>query len=228
MQLSIVLPCLDEAEILVERLVALQWLRDQGHELILVDGGSRDASADLAEGLVDTILVSPKGRAGQMNLGARAARGEILWFLHVDTRVFDGADREVIGALGNRPGWGRFDVRLSGSKPALRLVEWMMNLRSRLTGIATGDQGIFVTRELFAASGGYPEIALMEDIEISRRLKRYARPKCIPQPLVTSSRRWERRGIYRTIAKMWGLRLAYFFGADPVRLAARYGSSNEH
>jgi len=226
MSLSVILPCLDEAEILGESLGELQWLRERGHELVLVDGGSRDGSVDVAASLVDRILVSTPGRAGQMNLGARAASEEILWFMHVDTRVFPGADREIVRALNGRPGWGRFDVRLSGTIPTLRLVEWSMNLRSRLTGIATGDQGIFVTRDLFKASGGYPEIALMEDIELSRRLKRAARPRCITRPLETSSRRWERQGIYRTIAKMWALRLAYYFGADPGHLAARYGSSH--
>ncbi len=169
------------------------------------------------------MIVSPPGRAAQMNRGAAIAHGEILLFLHVDTRLPPNADRLITAALdgaGHR--WGRFDVRLSGHHPLLRIVEGLMNLRSRLSGISTGDQAIFVRRADFESVGGFPDIALMEDIALSRRLKRLARPCCLRQRLVTSSRRWEANGIVRTIALMWWLRLAYFLGADPARLRKRY------
>ena len=222
-RISVVVPVLNEAAHLAGALVALQPLRERGCELIVADGGSRDRSVALAEPLADRVVVAPKGRAAQMNAGARQAGGDTLWFLHADTRPPPDAPELIRAALA-RPdrGWGRFDVRLSGSRPALRMVEWAMNLRSRLTGIATGDQGIFVRRELFERIGGYPPIALMEDIALSRALKRHGRPICLQQRVLTSSRRWERNGIWRTILLMWRLRLAYFFGADPDRLARIY------
>ncbi|MEI2783937.1 MAG: TIGR04283 family arsenosugar biosynthesis glycosyltransferase [Candidatus Competibacter sp.] len=158
-----------------------------------------------------------------MNAGARQANGDILWFLHADSLPPPDALSLIRAALAGRErGWGRFDVRLSGRRPSLRMVEFSMNLRSRLTGIATGDQGIFVRRDLFERIGGYPPIALMEDIALSRTLKRYGRPVCLRQRVLTSSRRWERDGIARTVLLMWRLRLAYFLGADPDRLARIY------
>ena len=223
LRISVVMPVLNEEAYLVGSLGALQPLRERGCELIVADGGSRDRSVALAEPLADRVVVAPKGRAAQMNAGARQAGGDVLWFLHADTRPPPDAPELIRAALA-RPdrGWGRFDVRLSGSRPALRVVERAMNLRSRLTGIATGDQGIFVRRELFERIGGYPPIALMEDIALSRALKRHGRPICLQQRVLTSSRRWERNGIWRTILLMWRLRLAYFFGADPDRLARIY------
>lgn len=217
------LPILNEEAHVAACLGALQPLRGQNCELIVADGGSRDRSVALAEPLADRVVVAPKGRAAQMNAGARQAGGDTLWFLHADTRPPPDAPELIRSALA-RPdrGWGRFDVRLSGSRPALRMVERAMNLRSRLTGIATGDQGIFVRRDLFERIGGYPPIALMEDIALSRALKRHGRPICLRQRVLTSSRRWERDGIWRTILLMWRLRLAYFFGADPDRLARIY------
>ena len=221
--ISIIIPILNEADHLAACLHALQPLRAQRCELIVADGGSRDQSVALAEPLTDGVVVSARGRATQMNAGARKANGEILWFLHADSLPPPDAARLIRNALAPpEPGWGRFDVRLSGCQPLLRLVERSMNLRSRLTGIATGDQGIFVRRKLFERLGGYPPIALMEDIALSRLLKRRARPACLRQPLQTSSRRWERDGIARTILLMWRLRLAYFLGVDPDRLARIY------
>jgi rSAM/selenodomain-associated transferase 2 len=222
-RISVVVPVLNEAAHLAGSLRALQPLRERGCELIVADGGSRDRSVALAEPLADRVVVAPEGRAAQMNAGARQAGGDILWFLHADTRPPPDA-AELIRAALARPErrWGRFDVRLSGSLPALRMVERTMNLRSRLTGIATGDQGIFVRRDLFERIGGYPPIALMEDITLSRALKRHGRPICLRQRVLTSSRRWERDGVWRTILLMWRLRLAYFFGADPDRLARIY------
>ncbi len=221
--LSIINPCLNEVGTIGTLLEALQPLRRVGHEVILVDGGSTDGTKRLAESLVDQLLSSEPGRAGQMNTGAKAAAGDILWFLHADTALPVGANEALIEGLSNGVSvWGRFDVRLSGSHPSLRLVGYMINLRSRLSGIATGDQGIFVLRDSFEAVGGFPTIPLMEDIVLSRRLKRISRPLCLRQRLVTSSRRWETQGILRTILLMWWLRLAFAFGVSSERLVSRY------
>lgn len=222
MRLSIILPVLNEAAGIVDCLESLQALRARGAELIVVDGGSRDGTPTRARLLADQVLTSPPGRARQMNTGAAVARGEVLWFLHADSGIPTGADRLILDALAEDRLWGRFDVRLSGTARALRIIEWSMNRRSRLTGIATGDQGIFVRREAFERVGGYPDIPLMEDIALSRALKRLDRPVCLHQRLITSSRRWERDGIWRTVFLMWRLRLAYWLGADPARLARRY------
>ncbi len=205
-------------------LVSLQPLRSRGHEIVLVDGGSWDATRELARPLVDLLLSSPSGRARQMNAGAMASGGGVFWFLHADTALFPGAEELLLEVLARPAGcWGRFNVTLSGRHPLLRMVAFMMNLRSRMTGIATGDQGIFVRRHAFFAVGGFPDIPLMEDIVLCRRLKRLASPHCLPGRLCASSRRWERDGILRTILLMWRLRLAFAFGADPVKLAQRYG-----
>jgi rSAM/selenodomain-associated transferase 2 len=158
-----------------------------------------------------------------MSAGARTAAGDVLWFLHADSRVLPGAQSQLLDACRAGAIWGRFDVRLAGHRPLLRLVERMMNWRSRLTGIATGDQGIFVTRAAFEAVGGFPPIPLMEDVALSKALRRQARPVCLSGPILTSSRRWEENGILRTILLMWRLRLAYALGADPRRLADLYG-----
>lgn len=220
---SIVIPCLNEAAIVRQRLSALQGLRERGHQLILVDGGSDDGTLELTAGLIDCLVASPPGRARQMNRGAAVAEGATLWFLHLDTEVPADADRLILRALDHRL-WGRFDVRLSGRQTAFRVIEWMMNRRSCLTGIATGDQGLFVRRGLFEQVRGFPQIDLMEDIALSRRLKRQGRPACIKTPLFTSSRRWETHGIVRTVLLMWSLRLAYFLGASPAFLARQYPS----
>jgi len=157
-----------------------------------------------------------------MNAGAQAARGTVLWFLHADTLAPPDADHLLLAALDRGAVWGRFDVRLSGRQPLLRVVERLMNLRSCLSSIATGDQGIFVRRAAFDATGGFPDQPLMEDIALSARLKQIGKPVCLRPPLITSSRRWESRGILRTILLMWRLRLLYALGADPARLAQLY------
>jgi len=157
-----------------------------------------------------------------MNAGAKVATGDILLFLHADTWLPDDADRHLLARLGDGGGWGRFDVRLSGKHPLYRLIELGMNLRSRLTGIATGDQAMFMSRRLFDRVGGFKEMDLMEDIDMSRRLKRISRPVCLRQNVITSSRRWERNGILRTVFTMWYLRLAWFLGRDVRRLAEKY------
>lgn len=223
-RLSIIIPTLDEAPRIVAALESLVDLRRRGHEVIVADGGSGDATAALALGLADQVVRSPAGRAEQMNAGARAAAGDVLLFLHADSRLPEESDRLVLqGLAAGGPAWGRFDVQIAGNHPLLRLVESMMNMRSRLTHICTGDQGIFVRRETFEAIGGYPRQELMEDIAISVRLRRVSAPLCLRERCLTSARRWESDGVLRTILLMWWLRLQYTFGAAPARLARAYG-----
>jgi rSAM/selenodomain-associated transferase 2 len=220
---SIIIPTLNEAGQIVATLQALQPLRAAGQEVIVVDGGSSDDTVALARPLADT-LPSPRGRSRQMNAGAAQARGDILLFLHADTTLPQHALPAMLDGLSHSGrAWGRFDVRLSGRQAMLRVIERMMNWRSRVTGIATGDQAMFVRREVFQAVGSFPDIALMEDIALSRTLKRTCgAPLCLSTPVVTSSRRWEEHGILRTMLLMWRLRLAYFLGASPARLARLY------
>jgi rSAM/selenodomain-associated transferase 2 len=221
--LSIIIPALNEQTCLGDTLTILQAARHRGHELIVVDGGSDDHTLQVCSDLVDQCLQSKRGRAIQMNTGVSAASADTLLFLHADTRPPENIDRLIVAALAGQPGWGRFDIRLSGRQPLLRLVERLMNLRSRLSGIATGDQGLFVSRAWFERVGGFPDIALMEDIVLSKRLKRLARPHCLKARLVTSSRRWEQRGVIRTVLKMWWLRAAFFCGVPAHYLAKQYG-----
>jgi rSAM/selenodomain-associated transferase 2 len=223
-RLSIIVPALDEEAGIEPALRALSALRARGAEVIVVDGGSRDRTVALAQPLCDRLVTAPRGRAAQMNAGAGAAHGDVLLFLHADTRLPADADRLVLEGLARsgRP-WGRHDVRIDGRHPLFPLIAAMMNLRSRLTGIATGDQAIFVAKTAFAAIGGFPDIALMEDIVLSRRLKRLGRPLCLAARVSTSGRRWEKHGVVRTILTMWRLRLAFFLGAEPAKLAASYG-----
>jgi rSAM/selenodomain-associated transferase 2 len=223
--LSIIIPCYNEAEGIVVALTALQAMRKRGAEVILVDGGSTDGTVALAAPLVDRVSAAPRGRARQMNTGAALARGEILLFLHADGLLPEAADGLVIAGLHRtRKMWGRFDICLDGRHPLLRVIGAAMNLRSRLTGIATGDQGIFVTRSLFEAVGCFPDIALMEDVALCRRLRRYGSPLRVPHRLTASGRRWEKHGVLRTVFLMWRLRLAYALGANPDKLALRYAA----
>lgn len=223
MSLSIIIPTLNEAEHIAATLDSLQPLRRRGVEVIVADGGSSDDTAALARERADQVLTAAPGRARQMNAGAAAARGEILCFLHADSRLPEGADGLIVEGLArSRRSWGRFDVSIAGTHPMLRVIAQLMNWRSRLTGIATGDQGLFLTRSLFEAAGRFPDIALMEDIALTRQLKRYGPPLCIAHRLTTSGRRWEKHGLWRTVLLMWRLRLAYWLGADPDRLALQY------
>jgi rSAM/selenodomain-associated transferase 2 len=222
-RISVIIPAFNEAQEIENCLRALQAMRERGHEVILVDGGSCDETVDLATPLADRVLTSPPGRARQMNVGAACATGDIFWFLHADTQAPEDADGFILEGLDHAaPGWGYFCVRLTGRALPLRLVERLMSLRSRWSGIATGDQGLFVTRRLFERVGGFPKIPLMEDVGLSKRLKGERRPHCLRERLITSSRRWEARGIVRTILLMWRLRAAYALGASPHRLAMRY------
>jgi rSAM/selenodomain-associated transferase 2 len=220
--ISVVVPTLDESAQIVATLSALQSMRRSGHEVIVVDGGSRDGTYEAALPLADRVLVAPAGRALQMNAGAREARGETLLFLHADTRIPPDAIESLDEFQASNRGWGWFDVRLSGSHFMFRVIESLMNVRSRLTRITTGDHAVFVRRETFEKVGGYPEIPLMEDVAISRALKREGRPFVPDGRIETSSRRWEEEGIWRTTVLMWRLRLAYALGADPQDLASSY------
>ncbi|MGE6791602.1 TIGR04283 family arsenosugar biosynthesis glycosyltransferase [Pseudomonas guineae] len=220
--ISVVIPVRNEAQSLPILLDDLTALRAAGAELIVVDGGSSDSTCERVLGRVDRLLRTAPGRALQMNAGALAAQGEYLWFVHADTRVSAESVKRLQEALRERPLWGRFDVRLSGTGLPLWVIGWMISLRSRLTGIASGDQGIFVERGRFEALGGYAQIPLMEDLQLCRRLKAQARPCCLRPPLTTSSRRWEQHGIWRTVFLMWRLRVAYYCGASPEKLARQY------
>ncbi len=226
-KISIILPVLDEQDNLRELLPVLQGSRAAGHEVIVVDGGSRDHSPAIAQALSDRVLSSPCGRARQMNAGAAVAGGEVLLFLHSDTRLPAQWEGQLLSAL-QRPDrhWGRFDVRLSGARLAFRIIERMINWRSRISGVATGDQAIFCRSSVFHQVGGFPDIALMEDVALSKILRRKSWPVCLSGPAVTSSRRWEQHGLLRTVVLMWRLRLAYFLGAAPQTLHRMYYGKN--
>jgi rSAM/selenodomain-associated transferase 2 len=219
---SIIIPILNESAIIVAKLQSLQYLRPQC-ELILVDGGSQDGSVGLARELVDRLVELPAGRAKQMNAGASFASTELLFFLHLDTDV-PSRFLELLPVHCNGDDyWGRFDVNIVGRHWVLPVVAFFMNTRSRVTGIATGDQGMFISRPLFDKVGGFPDQPLMEDIEMSRRLLQEKKPYCIKHKVSTSGRRWDEKGAFKTIWLMWSLRWAYWRGETPVKLAQRYG-----
>jgi rSAM/selenodomain-associated transferase 2 len=251
MTFSIIIPTLNEAVNIERCLLALQPLRDCA-EVIVVDGGSVDNTVELATPYADKILLSGRGRARQMNQGAQQATGDILLFLHADTALPEQALSLIAHAITPQQPWGRFDIRLCGEgisascatrrvatafprgawerdklgawklEFSLNIIAFMMNWRSRFTGICTGDQVLFITQSAFIAVGGYPEIALMEDIAFSRALKKLSRPVCLTAKVTSSARRWQQHGIYKTIVLMWSLRLRYWLGADPDLLAELY------
>ena len=222
-KLSIIMPVLDEAANIETALAALAPYRARSVEIIVVDGGSSDGTAELARPLADRVIAAARGRSLQMNAGAATAQGDVLLFLHADTRLPENADRLLLDGLA-RSGrsWGHFNVRIDGGG-LLRVVAATMNLRSRLTGIATGDQAMFVARAAFESVGGFPPIALMEDVALSARLRRIGRPCALRARATTSARRWRTHGTLRTVLLMWRLRLRFFFGADPAKLARAYG-----
>lgn len=224
-RISIVMPVLNEAPTIVASLEALQDARHRGVEVIVVDGGSEDATVELAQALADQVLIAPRGRASQMNAGAVAAHGTVLWFVHADTRVTAEHEQKILWATAHAWGgrWGRFDVRIDSRNRLLALVSKAINIRSRWSGIATGDQAIFVSRILFERVGGFPDLPLMEDVALSKRLKCIASPACFRETVLTSARRWEKHGLWRTIFLMWSLRAAYFMGVSPHFLARQYG-----
>ena len=221
--LAVIMPVLDEAAGISTALQALAPLRRRGVRVIVCDGGSSDGTAARAAPWADRVIVAPAGRARQMNAGAAVADADVLLFLHADTTLPADADQLVLAALAE-PGchWGRFDVRIDGRSLLLPWVAALMNLRSRWTGIATGDQAIFVRRASFQALGGFPDQPLMEDVEISRRLCRRHAPRCLRQRVTTSGRRWDQRGPWRTVFLMWRLRWLYWRGTSPEQLARLY------
>lgn len=222
--LSVIVPVWMEAAGVTDTLRALQPIRARGHEVVVVDAGSTDRTVELARPLCDRVVVSEKGRALQMNAGAAAANGDLLLFLHADTRLPANSLEHLTSFIRSRRAWGRFDVRLSGERPLFRVIAWFMNQRSRLTGICTGDQAMFVRRDAFDALGGFQPMPLMEDVEFSRRLCLVSRPFCIKEPVVTDSRRWQTHGAWRTIFLMWQLRWRYWRGESPESLAQIYRS----
>lgn len=222
MNISIIVPVLNEAHGITPFLAALQAFRRQGHEVIVVDGGSTDDTGELASPLVDQILASRAGRARQMNLGAAAAQGDVLLFLHADTVLPQHACDILLSHLKEDVQWGRFDVQLSGSAVSFRVIEYMMNLRSRWTKIATGDQALFVKADLFRRINGFAEIPLMEDVELSARLNKLAACACLRARVKTSSRRWETQGIVSTVLLMWRLRFSFWRGVAPEKLVRQY------
>lgn len=221
--LSVIIPCLNEAEGIVDTLHALAPLRTRGVEVLVVDGGSSDTTAALAAPLADRVIIAPRGRAAQMNAGAAAAHGVILLFLHADCRLPEQADRLIVDGLHRAlKTWGRFDVELAGRSRLLRMIGAAMNLRSRLSGVSTGDQGLFVTRSLFEAAGRFPLMPLMEDVALTKTLKRYSAPLNLRHRMRVSGRRWEKHGVISTMVLMWRLRFQYWRGADPADLARTY------
>jgi rSAM/selenodomain-associated transferase 2 len=220
--ISIIVPVLNEIEQLPELLAHLMQCQRHGCEVLLVDGGSTDGTADTAETIGYRVIRSAPGRARQMNAGADLAQGDILIFLHADTKLPPHAKTRVREALATGHVWGRFDVRIAGKSWLLPLIAFCMNWRSRLSGIATGDQALFVCRRTFQAMGGFPEQPLMEDIEFSTRMRRFSPPACLRDRVTTSGRRWDERGTWQTICLMWRLRFAYWRGASAFRLAEYY------
>lgn len=221
-KLSIIIPVLNEAAVIAPTLSGLEIVKSNDVEIIVVDGGSTDRTVEIASQTADRVLIEPGGRAIQMNHGAKHARGTYLLFLHADTRMPSNTVEILKQCFEHNCVWGRFDIRLSGLNPLFRVVECCVNVRSWLSGIASGDQGIFVKGGIFHKLGGYPEIPIMEDIALSKQLKKISRPVCLRHKVITSSRRWEQRGILCTILLMWTLRLLYFLGADPRILARWY------
>lgn len=217
------MPTLNEAQSIGAALAALAPLRARGHEVIVVDGGSSDGTSTLVQDAADLVVSAPRGRASQMNAGAARARGDVLLFLHADTRLPEESDALLLRSLaGSGRAWGRFDVRIEGASPFLPVIAFFMNLRSRASGIASGDQAVFVVRDAFERAGRFPSLVLMEDIALSRSLKRISPPLCLTERVVTSGRRWERNGVLRTVLLMWWLRFRFFLGARPSSLARFY------
>ncbi len=222
---SIIIPLLNEAQLVRQQLTRLQPLRTEQQEIILVDGGSTDQTVDLASPLADQVIKSKRGRAAQMNAGASAARHSMLVFLHLDTCLPQEFDQQIQALQRSDRVWGFFPVQLDAAGPAFKLIAWCMNKRSRISRVCTGDQVLCVKRAAFEQLGGFADIALMEDVEISKRLRKLSAPYCFSVPVLASSRKWRQEGVWRTVILMWRLRLAYFLGADPWQLNKRYYNS---
>ena len=231
-KISVIVPVFNEPPEVLEKLGRVAKL-DHLAEIVISDASNDPETLSTLQmlqsvnNLVHIVQSSVPGRATQMNAGANAARHDVFWFLHADTEVPDSAPHKILQELHHARGWGRFDIRFDNPNRIMRMVSFFMNLRSAATGICTGDQAIFVQRQLFDAVGGFPEIPLMEDVEISRKLKRYSRPVRIKTPVVTSARRWEQKGYLHTIVLMWKLRFLHWIGVSPTKLAAMYKSTNK-
>jgi len=227
-RISFIIPTLNEAQHIAATLDQLQAARQRGHEIIISDGGSDDSTLRLAKNKIDHHITSSAGRASQMNAAAEIANGDIFCFLHADTKTSKHIDELILKKLSYKnehktEHWGFFNIKLSGSNWQFRIIEWLINKRSNLTNVATGDQGIFISRHVFNKLNGFSDIPLMEDIEITKRLRKTSQPVTINDtPLITSSRRWEKHGIIKTVLLMWTLRLRYFLGASPITLASAY------
>lgn len=219
--LSIIIPVRNEASHLPSLLNALQKRKSENTEVIVVDGCSEDDTLNVICQRKNRILHSEPGRAQQMNTGARHAKGEYLWFLHADSKVDFDFESIIESGLKNKK-WGWFNVRLSNTKIIFRVIESMMNYRSKITSVATGDQGIFIHKNIFIEQGLFPSIALMEDVKFSKKIRSSESPFISDTPLETSARRWEENGPIRTIFKMWTLRLLFFIGASPNWLNKQY------
>ncbi len=225
--ISIIVPVLNDADALAALSIDLIDLQSKGHQVVIVDGGSDDETVKIANTFADQVKSSARGRALQMNAGAEIAEHSLYWFLHADSKLPRDADQSILSAYRKTASseyWGRFDVCMSNPRLAFLLISFFMNLRSRTTGMVTGDQGLFVSRDLFLRAGRYPSIALMEDIAISKELKQFSQPVCLKSKLRISSRRWEKYGTIKTIVLMWGLRMAYLFGVNPNKLHKIYYS----
>lgn len=225
MRIAVIIPTLNEALSIQATLTELQTWRQRGHQIILVDGGSSDATVSKAENLVDLVLLSPKGRALQMNMGAEHAEADVLLFLHADTLLKEGADHLIIKSITSNKLWGRFNISFTSDKFIFKIIALFMNFRSCITSIATGDQAIFVEKQLFDQVGRYPSQSLMEDVQLSIMLKRQCRANCLSETVLTSSRRWEQQGVYKTILQMWWLRFAYFIGVPTERIKDWYSNN---
>lgn len=221
MKISVVIPTLNEVDSILNTLKPLQSWRARGHQVIVVDAGSADGTAKKAQQLADLVLSSDKGRAIQMNTGAERAEGDVLLFLHADTLLPENADHFILNALTNHS-WGRFNVSFSSTRFIFKIIAFMMNHKSCITSVATGDQAIFVSKKQFEDVGRFPQQDLMEDIQLSVALRRHCRAVCLPQKVVTSSRRWEQNGVIKTIFLMWVLRIAYFSGVSSNKLKHWY------
>lgn len=227
MRLSIIIPVLNEAEGLPDMLGHLLSQCGSDSEVIVVDGGSTDDSRQAAARAGARVICSERGRARQMNVGAAAAQGDTFLFLHADTVLPPSVEHAIETAIrrgwrAHEYAWGRFDVRIAGRPFMLRVVASLMNRRSRLTGIATGDQAMFMTRRAFESVGGFPDQPLMEDVELSKRLLALSRPICLKDRVVTSGRRWEAHGVWKAIWLMWRLRWLYWRGVPASELAKSY------
>ncbi len=229
---AVIVPVYNEAAVVRECCTHLAGLRSV-HQVLFVDGQSDDGTPEILERLAAEykklerpcamrVVAGTRGRAAQMNKGAALSNADVLVFLHADTRLPPHAMDEILRACCSDRSWGRFDVRFDSSSLALRTIAWFMNRRSSVTGIATGDQAIFVSKRLFDRVGGFPEIPLMEDVALSKRLRRVSPPYRIRLPVTTAARRWQRNGVVGTVLRMWCNRLLFWAGVAPERLAARY------